>query len=84
MLFNIDMNHQTKDKLNTEKIVENIINNGKCCINFSVKEVITSSILPKIKTGLTRLILKVNERLREQCILNKFSFISNDYISRNR
>ena len=68
------MNHQTKDKLNTEKIIENIINIGKCCINFSVKEVITSSILLKINTGLTRLIWKVNERLREQCILNKFGF----------
>ena len=36
------------------------------------------SALPKTNIGLTRLQPKGNDRLREQCILNKCSFISND------
>ena len=50
--------------------------------HFSVKEVITSSTLPKNNTAITRLIRQVNDILREQCVLNKFGFISNDNRSR--
>ena len=46
-----DANNQTKDKVHTDKLPEDIINTGKCCINFGVKEVI-SSILPKNSIGL--------------------------------
>ena len=50
--------------------------------HFSVKEVITSSTLPKNNTAITRLIRQVNDILREQCVLNKFGFIFNDNRSR--
>ena len=64
-----DINNQTKDKTNIEKSMEDIINIGKCLINFDVKEVIIliiiPSILPKNNIALTRLIRQVNDRLRE-------------------
>ena len=77
-----DINNQKEDKTNAEKLTEDIINVGKSCINFSVKEVIISSTLPKNNSALTRLIRQVNDILREHCILNKFGFIFNDNRSR--
>ena len=77
-----DINNQTKDRINTEKLTGDIINIGKSCINLGVKEVLISSILPKKNIALTRFIRQVNDSLREQCVLNEFGFISNDNISR--
>ena len=71
-----DINNQIKDKTNTEKLTEDIINIGKSCINLGVKEVIISSILPKNNIALTRIIRQMNDSLREQCLLNGFGFIS--------
>ena len=42
-----DINNQTKDKIKTEKLAEDIINIGKSCIDLSVKKVAVSSILLK-------------------------------------
>ena len=39
------------------------------------------SILQKTNIALIRFIWQVNDSLREQCILNRFGFISNDKIS---
>ena len=75
-------NNQTKDRINTGKLTGDTINIGKSCINFGVKEVVISSILPKKNIALTRLIRLVNDSLREQFVLNRFGFISNDNISR--
>ena len=77
-----DINNKTKDKINTEKLTGDIINIGKSSIDLGVKEVVISLILPKKFIALTRLIRQVNDRLREQCVLNGFGFISNDNISR--
>ena len=71
------MNNQTKDKVHTDTFPEDIINIGKSCINFGV-----TGEIPKNNIGLTRLIRKVNDSLRERCVLNEFGFISN-YISKN-
>ena len=73
-----NINNQKEDKANAEKLTEDIINVGKSCINFSLKEAIISSTLTKNNTALTRLIQQVKDILREQCILNKFGFIFND------
>ena len=35
-----DINNQTKDKINTEKLKDDFINIGKSCIDLGVKEVI--------------------------------------------
>ena len=48
-----DMNNQTKDKINTKKLTEDITNIGK---SLGVKEVIISSSLPKNNIALTSLI----------------------------
>ena len=40
-----DINNQTKNKINTENLKEDIINIGKSCINLGVKGVIISSVL---------------------------------------
>ena len=77
-----DINNQAKDRINTGKLTGDIINIGKSCIDLCVKEVIISSILPKKNIALTRLIRLVNDSLREQYVLNRFGFISNDNISR--
>ena len=74
-----DINNQTKDKTDTEKLTGDIINIGKSCIDLVV---VISSVLPKTNIPLTRLIRQVNDSLREQCVLNGFGFISNDNISR--
>ena len=42
-----DINNQTKDRINTEKLTGDIINTGKCCVNIGVKGVVISPILPK-------------------------------------
>ena len=42
-----DINNQTKDRINTEKLTGDIINIGKSCIDLGVKEVVKSSILLK-------------------------------------
>ena len=77
-----DINNQTKDRINTEKLAGGISNIGKSCIDLGVMEVVISSVLPKKNIALTRLIRQVGDNLREQCILNGFGFISNDNISR--
>ena len=75
-----DINYQTNDRINTEKLTEDIINIGKSCINLVVKEVVASSILPKKNIALTRLIGQVNDSSREQCVLNGFVFVFNENI----
>ena len=77
-----DINIQTEDRINTEKLMGDIINIGKSCINLGVKEVVISSILPKKNIALTHLIQQVNDGLGQQWVLNGFGFISNDNISR--
>ena len=63
----IDINNQTNNRRNTEKLTGDIINIGKSCIDLGVKEVVISSILPKKNIALR---------------MNGFGFISNDNISR--
>ena len=52
----ININNQTKDRINTEKLTGDIINIGKSCVDLGVKEVVISSTLPKKNIALTRLI----------------------------
>ena len=75
-----DINNQTKDIINIEKLTRDIIKIGKSCIDLGMKEVVISSILLKKNIALPRLIRQVNDSLREQCVLNGFGFIFNDNI----
>ena len=67
-----DINNQTKDIINTEKLTRDIIKIGKSCIDLGMKEVVISSILLKKNIALPRLIRQVNDSLREQCVLNGY------------
>ena len=75
-----DINNQTRDRMNTEKLKGDIISICKSCIDLGVKKVVISLILPEKKIALTRLIRRVNDSLNELCVLNGFGFISNDNI----
>ena len=77
-----DINNQTRDRMNTEKLKGDIISICKSCIDLGVKKVVISLILPEKKIALTRLIRRVNDSLNELCVLNGFGFISNDNIWR--
>ena len=54
-----------KDKINTGKLMANIINIGKSCINISVKEVVISSILAEKNIALTRLLRQMKDSLKD-------------------
>ena len=78
-----DITDDTVDQIDVKDIVNRIINIGKNCLSYGVKEVITSSIFIKKHFKLTRIIREVNELLRDECTRNNFQFISNDNISRD-
>ena len=68
-----DINNQIKDKINTDKLTENIINTGKPCIGHGMKEVIISSILPKSNITLTYLIRQL--MMFQEHIYGKMEYI---------
>ena len=74
--------HNTVDQINVMDIVNRIINIGKKCLSYSVKEVIISSIFIKKQFKLTRIIRQVNDFLRDESKINNFQFISNDDITK--
>ena len=59
-----DINNQTEYEVNIEKLTKDIINVGKCRINFGVKEIIRSSLLSKNNIAILRLIRQVSDSLR--------------------
>ena len=63
-------------------IVNPVLNIGKQCLSYRVKEVIISSIFIKKQFKLTRVIRQVNDLLRDEYKRNNFQFISNDNITR--
>ena len=76
-----DVTHNTVDQIDVKDIVNRIINIGKKCLSYGVKEVIISSIFIKKPFKLTRIIRQVNDLSRDECKRNNFQFISNDYIT---
>ena len=78
-----DITHNAVDQIDVKDIVNCIINIGKKCLSYGVKEVIISSIFIKKQFKLTRIIRQVNYLLRDQCKKNNFQFISNDNITRD-
>ena len=59
-----DVTHNTGDQIDVKDIVNRIINTGKKCLSYGVKEVIISSIFIKKHFKLTRIIRQVNDLLR--------------------
>ena len=77
-----DITHNTVDQIDVKDIANRILNIGKKCLSYGVKEVIISSIFIKNQFKLTRIIREVNDLLRDECRRNNFQFISNDNITR--
>ena len=59
-----DIKHNTVDQIEVKDIVKSIINIGKKCLSYGVKEVIISSIFIKKQFKLTRIIRQVNDLIR--------------------
>ena len=77
-----DVTHNTVDQIDVKDIVNRIINIGKKCLSYGVKEVIILSIFIKKQFKLTRIIRQVNDLLCDECKRNNFQFVSNDDITR--
>ena len=77
-----DITHNTVDQIDVKDLVNCIINIGKKCLSYGVKEVIISSIFIKKQFKFTRIIRQVNDLLRDECKRNNFQLISNDNITR--
>ena len=73
-----DITHNTVIQIDVKDIVNRIINTGKKCLSYDVREMIISSIFIKKLFKLTRIIRQVNDLMRDECKRNKFQFISND------
>ena len=65
-----DITHNAVDQIDVKDIVNCIINIGKKCLSYGVKEVIISSIFIKKQFKLTRIISHVNDLLRDECNRN--------------
>ena len=78
-----DITHNTVDQIDVKDIANRIINIGKKCLSYGVKEVIISSVLfIKKQFKLSKIFRQVNDFFRDECKRNKFSFINNDNITR--
>ena len=76
-----DIAHNTVDQIDVKDIVNRIINIGKKCLSYGVKEVIISCIFIKKQFKLTR-IIKLMTSYRDDCARSNFQFISNDNVTR--
>ena len=74
--------HNTINNIDTKSISKRIIDIGKKCLLYSVREVTVSWIFIKWQFKLTRIIRQVNDHLRDECRSNKFHFISRDNITK--
>ena len=77
-----DITHRTIDNIDIKDISNQLIDIGKKCKSYGVKEVIFSSILVKKQVKLTQIIRQVNDYLRDECERNSFCFVNNDNITR--
>ena len=60
-----DITHNSINNIDAKGISKRIIDTGKKCLLYGVKEVIISSIFIKRQFKLTRIIKQVNDHLRE-------------------
>ena len=77
-----DITHNTVDQIDMKDIENRIINTGKKCLSYGIKEGIIWSIFIKKQCKLTRTIRQVNDLLRDECKRNYYQFIISDSITR--
>lgn len=84
-LINIEYNditHTTVDQIVMKDIMNRLVNVGKKCLSYSVKEMMILSIFMKKQFKLTRTIRRINDLLHDECKRNNVHFINNDNITR--
>ena len=69
--------HNLINNIDAKGISKCILDIGKKCLLYGVKEVIISPIFIKRQFKFARIIKQVNDHLRDECRSNKFHFISN-------
>ena len=77
-----DITQNTVNQIGAKDIVNRIVNIGKKCLSYGVKEVIISLIFIKKQFKLRRIIRQVNDFLRDEYKRNNFQFASDDNITR--
>ena len=75
-----DIPKKKPENVNVNDLAQRIVNIGKKCQSFGVREVGISSILCRNKSDMNEVITNVNKRIEEICKENGFSFICNDNI----
>ena len=76
-----EVDNRNCETLDIKETAQRIINIGRKCKDSGVSEVVISSILVKRNFKITKTIRKINDELRELCLMNNFNFICNDEIS---
>ena len=85
MLIHIGSNDMVSFKqngLNVKDVFPKIIDVGLYCREYSVKEVIISSVLVKQNFQLTGIIRQINDLSSEYCVSNNFHYLTNDNSSK--
>ena len=73
-----NITHRIFDDCNAAKLADEIIDIGKMCTQYGVKDAIFSSIFVKNSIKLSKMISQVNETVTKKCEENEFHFVSND------
>ena len=84
-LINIEYNditHTTVDQIVMKDIMNRLVNVGKKCLSYSVKEMMILSIFMKKQFKLTRTIRRINDLLHDECKRNNVHLINSDNITR--
>ena len=77
-----NITHRIFDDFNAEKLADEIIDIGKMCRQYGVKDVIFSSIFVKNSIKLAKMISQVNGAVTKKCEENGFHYVSNGNILR--
>ena len=76
-----DINYHKSYAVSTEKIASDIIEIGRTCKSFNVKELFISSVLCQNEAILSNQVNRTNELLNKLCKENGFIYISNSNIT---
>ena len=77
-----NINHRIFEDFNADKEADEIIDIGKMCGQYGVKDVTFSSICVKNSIKLFKMITQVNGAVNKKCEENGFHFVSKGYILR--
>ena len=77
-----NITHRIFEDFNADKLADEIMDIGKMCRQYGVKDVIFSSIFVKNSIKLGKMISQVNGAAMKKCEENGFHFVSNDNILR--